>query len=58
MSDSWLGLAVVMVIGVIIMGFAICTGKLIIWLFSTESEEMSAADVNKPRMKSAYHEAA
>jgi hypothetical protein len=53
MSDSWLGLAVVAVIGVIIMGFAICTGKLIIWLFGTEPEEKSAADVNKLRMKSA-----
>jgi hypothetical protein len=58
MSDSWLGLAVVVVIGVIIVGFAICTGKVIIWLFDTEPEEMSAADVSKPKIKSAYHEAA
>jgi hypothetical protein len=57
-SDSGIGLAVVIMIGVMIMGLAICTGKLIIWLFGTDHEETNASDANKQRMKSAYHEAA
>ncbi len=37
-SDSWLGIGVVVMIGVIVVGLSTGIGKVIIWIFGTGHE--------------------
>ncbi len=37
-SDSWPGIGIVVIIGSIVVGLAICMGKSVIWLFGTGQE--------------------
>jgi hypothetical protein len=57
-SDSWLGVGVVLMMSVIVVGLSTFLGKLIIWLFGTESEGREATDLRKLRRDSACHDAA
>ena len=34
-SESWLGIGIIVVIGLMVVGLATCIGKLIIWIFGT-----------------------
>jgi hypothetical protein len=45
-SDSWLGLGIVALIGLIVVGLALCMGKSIIWFFGTghKATETSGRD--------------
>lgn len=38
-SDSWLGIGVVVMIGLVVVGLATCMGKVIIWIFGTGHEQ-------------------
>jgi len=38
MSESWLGIGIIVVIGLMVVGLATCMGKLVIWLFGTGQE--------------------
>ena len=57
-SDSWLGLGVVVIIGVFVVGLATCIGRLIIWIFGTGHEATVTSGRDRARGKSAIHEAA
>jgi hypothetical protein len=57
-SDSWLGIAIVLIIGFVVVGLAICTGKSIIWLFGTGQETVETSGRNRTTIKSKIHEAA
>ncbi len=57
-SDSWLGLGVVVIMGLIIVGLSTFLGKFIIWIFGPESEGGQVTDLQKSRLESPYHEAA
>ncbi len=56
--DSWLGLAVVVIIGLFVVGISTCIGKLIIWIFGTGHEATVTSGRDKATVKSAIHEAA
>lgn len=56
MSDSWLGLGVVVMIGVFVVGLATCMGKLIIWIFGTGHDETVTSGEGREMMKSELHE--
>jgi hypothetical protein len=58
MSDSWLGLGIVALIGVIVVGLAVCTGKLIIWFFGTGREVTETSNRQKETRKSQLHKTA
>lgn len=57
-SDSWLGLGIVLIIGVIVVGLATCIGKLIIRLFGTRREATENSRRDNVSIKSGFHEAA
>jgi hypothetical protein len=57
MSDSWLGLGVVVMIGAVVVGLATCMGKLIIWIFGTGHEETVTSGEGRETMKSELHRA-
>lgn len=37
-SERWLGIGIIVVIGLMVVGLATCIGKVIIWLFGTVQE--------------------
>lgn len=57
-SESWLGIGIVMTIGLVVVGLATCIGKLIIWLFGTGQASVGTSHGNKATIKSELHEAA
>jgi hypothetical protein len=57
-SESWLGIGIIVIIGLIVVGLATCMGKLIIWLFGTGQETVETSGKNKTTIKSRLHEAA
>lgn len=57
-SDHWLGIGIAMMIGVVVVAFAICLGKSIIWLFGTGQEVIETFGRDKMTIKSEIDEAA
>ncbi|MBX3329661.1 MAG: hypothetical protein KF722_04610 [Nitrospira sp.] len=56
-SESWLGIGIIVMIGLVVMGLATCMGKLIIRLFGTGREAVETSGRDKVTIKSALHEA-
>ncbi|HEX6726356.1 MAG TPA: hypothetical protein VF078_03305 [Nitrospira sp.] len=56
--DSWLGLGIVLIIGLVVVGLAACLGTLIIRLFGTKHEATATAGRDKAPAKSDLHETA
>ncbi len=54
--DSWLGVGIVVMIGSIVAGLAICMGKSVIWLFGTGQEAVEPSGKVKATIK--LHETA
>ena len=57
-SDSWLGLGIVLIIGLVVVGLATGLGTLIIRLFGTEHEAAATSCRDKVPANSDLHEAA
>ena len=57
-SESWLGIGIIVMIGLVVVGLATCMGKLIIWLFGTGQGGVETSGRDKATIKSALHEAA
>ena len=56
--ESWLCIGIVVIIGLIVVGFATCMGRLIIRLFGTGQEAVETSGRDKATIKSELHEAA
>ena len=54
--ESWLGIGIVVIIGLIVVGLATCIGKLIIWLFGTGQETIKTSGRDRTSIR--LHEAA
>jgi len=57
MSDSWLGLGIVLMIGVLVVGLAAWIGKLIIWIFGTGQKATVTSGRDRATARSKLHEA-
>lgn len=51
MSDNWLGMGIVILIGVVVVVLATCLGKAIIWLFGTGQEPVETSGKDKAMIK-------
>ena len=56
--DSWLGLGIVLIIGLVVVGLATGLGKLIIRIFGTGNEAAATSGRDQAPAKSDLHEAA
>lgn len=54
-SDSWLGLGIVLMIGVFVVGLATCIGKSIIWIFGTGHDATVTSGKKRATVSSAIH---
>ena len=57
-SESWLGIGIVVIIGLVVVGLAACIGKLIILLFGTGQAAVETSGKDKTTIKSKVHEVA
>ncbi len=57
-SESWVGIGIVAIIGLVIVGLTTCMGKLIIGLFGTGHETPETSGRDKATVKSRLHEVA
>lgn len=55
-SESWLGIGIVVIIGSIVVGLAVCMGKSVIWLFGTGQAAVKPSGKVKATIK--LHETA
>lgn len=56
-SDSWLGIGIVVMIGLAVVGLAACMGKLIIVLFGPAHAAEEASGKDHAAIQSKLHEA-
>ncbi len=56
--DGWLGFGVIVIIGGIVVGFAVGFGKAIIWLFGIEHRTVAKFKGDSATVKSEIHETA
>lgn len=57
-SDGWIGLGIVLIIGLIVVGFSASLGMLIIRLFGPEHDAAETSGRSTATVKPELHEAA